>query len=242
MRAGGRRSPNLLKKGTVMRRVIRAFQVEYKNSRKRNRRSIDSSLRLETLASVFGNSTWTGVAEAAGKARLSGHAVKPALLKKASIEQVRLRRPHKIGGLDAQQETSAETFQLEPAPSVEAYEAADQKLTHVVHYDLLIIGGSTHASGDELRRIAERAALDVQPTNPALDELGPAVQLFQELIKTGIPRARLVFALNHVVTDTEAQAAREYLREAGYEVLSDFLPAKNSYRRVQTSQHGRLPS
>lgn len=77
----------------------------------------------------------------------------------------------------------------------------------------------------------------MQPTNPVLDDLGPAVQLFNELIKAGIPRARLVFALNHVLTDPEEQAAREYLREAGYEVLSGFLPSKTSYRDAQN--HGR---
>jgi chromosome partitioning protein len=36
-----------------------------------------------------------------------------------------------------------------------------------------------------------------------------------------------------VLTDAEEQAAREYLREAGYEVLSGFLPAKTSYREAQ---------
>lgn len=57
---------NLLKrkKGTAMRRVIRAFQVEYKNSRKRNSRLVDDPLRLETVASVFGDSGRTGVAKA----------------------------------------------------------------------------------------------------------------------------------------------------------------------------------
>ncbi|MGZ9085532.1 MAG: hypothetical protein ACXW3R_08250 [Rhodoplanes sp.] len=64
-----------------MRRVIRAFQVEYKNYRKRIRRPIDSPLRLETVASVFGNSAQTGVAQAAGKVQLSEQAAKTCVTK-----------------------------------------------------------------------------------------------------------------------------------------------------------------
>ncbi|MGZ9085533.1 MAG: hypothetical protein ACXW3R_08255 [Rhodoplanes sp.] len=147
--------------------------------------------------------------------------------------------PHKICNLDTQQGPSAEWRRsgledpFEPAISLEAYKTARQALAQVVHYDLLIIDAPARAS-DGMQRIAERASLVVQPTNPALENLGPAVRLFHELIKTGIPTARLVFALNHVLTGAEEQAAREYLREAGYEVLSGFLPAKTSYRDAQT--------
>ena len=48
---------------------------------------------------------------------------------------------------------------------------------------------------------------------------------------------RLVFAINHVLTDAEEIAAREYLTEAGYEVLKGYLPSKTSYRDAQN--HGR---
>jgi chromosome partitioning protein len=148
----------------------------------------------------------------------------------------------KICDLDTLQGTSAEWRRrrldegVEPAISVEAYKTADQALAQVVHYDLLIIDAPARAS-EGMQKIAERASLVVQPTNPALDDLGPAVRLFHELIKSGIPKARLVFALNHVLTGAEEQAAREYLHEAGYEVLSGFLPSKTSYRDAQS--HGR---
>ena len=148
----------------------------------------------------------------------------------------------KICDLDTQQDTSVEWHRrrldegVEPAISVEPYKTADQALAQVVHYDLLIIDAPARAS-EGTQKIAKRASLVVQPTNPALDDLGPAVLLFHELLKSGIPRARLVFALNHVLTDAEEQAAREYLRKAGYEVLSGFLPAKTSYREAQN--HGR---
>jgi chromosome partitioning protein len=63
------------------------------------------------------------------------------------------------------------------------------------------------------------------------------VRLFHELTKAGIPKSRLVFAINHVLTDAEEIAAREYLTEAGYEVLKGYLPSKTSYRDAQN--HGR---
>ena len=53
----------------------------------------------------------------------------------------------------------------------------------------------------------------------------------------GVPKKRLCFALNNVLTDAEEAVAREYLSEAGYAVLEGPLPAKASYRNAQN--HGR---
>jgi chromosome partitioning protein len=148
----------------------------------------------------------------------------------------------KIADLDTQQGTSVEWHRrrlnegVEPVVSVEGYKTAEQALSQAVHYDLLIIDAPARAS-EGTQKIAERAQLVVQPTNPALDDLGPAVRLFHELIKEGIPKSRLVFALNHVLTETEEVAAREYIREAGYAVLQGYIPSKTSYRDAQN--HGR---
>lgn len=148
----------------------------------------------------------------------------------------------KIADLDTQQGTSVDWHRrrldegVEPVISVEGFKTADQALAQVDHYDLLIIDAPARAS-EGTQKIAQRAALVVQPTNPALDDLGPAVRLFHELVKAGIPKKRLVFAINHVLTDAEEVAAREYLTEAGYEVLRGYLPSKTSYRDAQN--HGR---
>jgi chromosome partitioning protein len=148
----------------------------------------------------------------------------------------------KIADLDTQQGTSVEWHRrrldegVEPVISVEGFKTADQALAQVGRYDLLIIDAPARAS-EGTQKIAQRAALVVQPTNPALDDLGPAVRLFHELTKAGIPKSRLVFAINHVLTDAEEIAAREYLTEAGYEVLKGYLPSKTSYRDAQN--HGR---
>jgi chromosome partitioning protein len=148
----------------------------------------------------------------------------------------------KIADLDTQQGTSVEWHRrrlgegVEPLISVEAYRTADQALAQADRYDVLIIDAPARAS-EGTQKIAERASLVVQPTNPALDDLGPAVRLFHELTKAGIPKDRLVFAINHVLTDAEEEAARAFLMEAGYAVLKGYLPSKTSYRDAQN--HGR---
>jgi chromosome partitioning protein len=148
----------------------------------------------------------------------------------------------KIADLDTQQGTSVEWHRrrldegVEPVISVEGFKTADQALAQVDRYDLLIIDAPARAS-EGTQKIAGRAALVVQPTNPALDDLRPAIRLFNELAKAGIPKQRLVFAINHVLTDAEEVAARQYLTEAGYEVLQGYLPSKTSYRDAQN--HGR---
>ena len=144
----------------------------------------------------------------------------------------------KIADLDTQQGTSVNWHRrrlegnVEPAFSVEAFKTAEQALAQADRYDLLIIDAPARAS-EGTRRIAQKADLVVQPTNPALDDLHPAVLVFHELVKEGIPKSRLVFALNHILTDPEAVAARAYLEEAGYAVLDGYIPSKPSYRAAQ---------
>jgi chromosome partitioning protein len=148
----------------------------------------------------------------------------------------------KIADLDTQQGTSVEWHRrrldegIEPIVSVEGYKTAEQALSQITLFDLLIIDAPARAS-EGTKKIAESAQLVVQPTNPALDDLGPAVRLFHELAKAGIPKSRLVFALNHILTDSEETAARAYLQEAGYAVLQGYLPSRTSYRDAQN--HGR---
>jgi chromosome partitioning protein len=66
-----------------------------------------------------------------------------------------------------------------------------------------------------------------------LADLKPGVLEFHSLVKAGVERAKLVFVLNHLVSINEEAAAREYLKEAGYEVLNTGLKERVSYRQVQ---------
>ncbi|MBV9066256.1 MAG: ParA family protein [Methylobacteriaceae bacterium] len=148
----------------------------------------------------------------------------------------------KIADLDIQQGTSIFWQQrrlasgIEPRVSVENYRTAAQALQEANQYDLLIIDGPARAS-EATREIATAASLVVQPTQPSLDDLEPGVKVFHELVKAGISKQKLAFAITKVLTPGEVKGARAYLTEAGYSVLDGFIPAKTSYREAQ--DHGR---
>ena len=85
--------------------------------------------------------------------------------------------------------------------------------------------------------VAKASHLVILPTGLAIDDLQPGVQLAHELV-THIPRQQLVFALCRVgISQVEIDEARQYLREAGYTVLTGELPEKAAYRRA--SDEGR---
>lgn len=144
----------------------------------------------------------------------------------------------KIADLDTQQGTSVDwqrlrnDSSLDPVISVESYRSAAQALAAADHVDVLILDGPARTSQATLE-IARSADLVVQPTGASLDDLRPAVREFHALVKSGIPRDRLVFALNRIGTDSEESDARAYLLEAGYAVLDGCLVERPAYRRAQ---------
>ena len=148
----------------------------------------------------------------------------------------------KVADLDTQQGTTVAWHRrrldasIEPTVSVEAFRTAEQALAQAGHYDLLIVDAPARAS-EGTRRIAERAHLVVQPTGPALDDLQPAVLVFHELVKAGVPKSRLVFAINQVLTEAEEATARMYLQEAGYVAVEGYISSRAAYREAQN--HGR---
>jgi chromosome partitioning protein len=105
----------------------------------------------------------------------------------------------------------------------------NQVLAGADGYDLVIIDAPARAPTGT-RDIAKHADLVVQPSGPADDDLTPAIREFHGLVKAGIPKARLVFALNHVTTDAEEQAARNLIGEVGYHVLDGSLSERAAYR------------
>lgn len=144
----------------------------------------------------------------------------------------------KIADLDTQQGTSVDWHRtrmdagIEPAVSAESFKTAAQALAMADQFDVLILDGPARTSSATLE-IARAANLVVQPTGPSLDDLRPAVREFHALVKAGIPRDRLTFALNRVGTDAEEMDARGYLAEAGYQVLAGCLVERPAYRMAQ---------
>jgi chromosome partitioning protein len=144
----------------------------------------------------------------------------------------------KIADLDTQQGTATDWYRMrlnakiEPAVPVELFRTAQQALAIADHYDLLIIDGPARTSKGTLE-IALVVNLVVQPTGASLDDLQPAVREFHALVQAGVPKHKLIFALNHIGTETEANDARDYLTEAGYAILSGHLPERPGYRQAQ---------
>ena len=79
--------------------------------------------------------------------------------------------------------------------------------------------------------------LVAQPTGASLDDLEPAVLTFHELVKEGVGREKLLFALCRMQTDAEVRDCRGYLNQAGYAILEGFLPERPAYRAVQNTGH-----
>jgi chromosome partitioning protein len=159
-----------------------------------------------------------------------------ALAREAAKDGLRV----KVADLDTQQTTIADwhrtrlSARLEPIIQVQAYATAAQALAEADQFDLLIIDGPARTS-QATTDIAKRADLVVQPSGASVDDLRPAVREFHALVKAGISKDRLVFALNRIGTDTEEDEARAYIVEAGYTVLTGYLPERPAYRKAQNA-------
>lgn len=161
------------------------------------------------------------------------------LAREFSVQQWRV----KIADLDISQGTSFQwrarrlEAQMEPDVPVEQFGRVDQALKIADDYDLLIFDGAPHSTM-ATRSISQASDLTVIPTGLAVDDLQPAVMLAHELVKNGVPRTKIVFALCRVGNSTaEIDDARAYLGQAGYTVLPGALPEQVAYRRA--SDEGR---
>ena len=147
----------------------------------------------------------------------------------------------KIADLDTQQLTSVkwnarrQQAGIEPAIRVESFATAAAALKDAAHYDLLILDGPARFSAATLE-IARSADLIVQPSGPSIDDLEPGVLEFNGLMKEGVSRAKLVFALNHIGTEAEERKAREYVSQR-YEVLPGCLEERPAFRDAMNKGH-----
>lgn len=144
----------------------------------------------------------------------------------------------KIGDLDTQQTTSTlwaarrSENEITPAVRVEAYSALRTALNDAVAFDVFLIDGAPHSSKETLE-IARAADFVVIPTSQSLDDLHPSVLLAHELVKKGIPRETIAFALCKVTDSAgEVREARSYLEQAGYVVLTGEVPYRTGFSKA----------
>lgn len=165
---------------------------------------------------------------------------KSSIVRAIAREFASLDRSVKIADLDVQQGTITKWHMrrlgagLEPVGSVETYKQINRALKEADHYDLFLLDGPARASKATLE-IAQKADLLIQPTGASIDDLEPAILVFHELVKAGIPKKQLTIALSRVQTDAEIEDARSYIEEAGYHVLDGHLLERASYRRAHDS-------
>jgi chromosome partitioning protein len=152
----------------------------------------------------------------------------------------------KIADLDPQQQTIArweerrEANSAGPPLEVASFRSAAEAIGESTgEHQLLIIDAPARASQGTLE-IARHADLIVQPSGPGIDDLDPAIILFHELVREGVPKERLVVALCRVANQAEASAARAYVEKAGFTVLPGSIPERAVYRVAHN--HGRAIS
>jgi chromosome partitioning protein len=104
--------------------------------------------------------------------------------------------------------------------------------TRLQYLDLLILDGSPHSTASTLR-IAQAADLVILPTGLSLDDMQPSVLLAHELVKKRVPKTKIAFALCRVGDSyLELIEAQTYITDAGYRVLTGYIPEKIAYRRA----------
>jgi chromosome partitioning protein len=149
----------------------------------------------------------------------------------------------KIADLDVSQGTSFQwrsrrlESQIEPDVPVEQFGSVEKALKLADQYDMLIFDGAPHSTS-ATRAVALASNLTVIPTGLAVDDLQPAVTLAHDLVKQGLHRNKIVFALCRVGNSAaEIEDGRAYLENAGYDILPGTLPEQVAYRRA--SDEGR---
>lgn len=140
-----------------------------------------------------------------------------------------------LADLDPQQRTlmrwlkTRGDLRLKPPLRVEAFETAQAVLEASTDADLVVLDLPGQVS-DEVGLVVRSADLVVQPTSPSVDDLHPAVLVFQALEKVGTPKDHLVFALCRVLGEKEAEATRSYLERQGYQVARGCISERLGYR------------
>jgi chromosome partitioning protein len=144
----------------------------------------------------------------------------------------------KIADLDIGQGTSFNwqsrrlQHDIKPVIAVERFGTVEQALKVKPHVDLLILDGPPHSTAGTLK-IAQASDLVILPTGLSLDDLQPTVLLAHELVKKGIVKGKLRFALSRVGDSwLEITEAQTYILEAGYYALTGSIPEKIAYRRA----------
>ncbi|WP_135079455.1 ParA family protein [Terasakiella sp. SH-1] len=166
-----------------------------------------------------------------------GGAGKSTLARGIATEAARQGYAVKIADFDLKQSSCMNWRKLRlengltPDVPVESYNSVEKALAANEGADLLIIDQAGRGTTLTLD-IAKVADVIIQPTRASIDDLDPAVKVFHELKRAGIPKDRLKMAFSHIGTDAELLDVRAYVEEAGYSYLDGCLFERPAYRKA----------
>lgn len=146
----------------------------------------------------------------------------------------------KMADLDTQQGTLSDLHRQRldngssPIGSVEVFATIEDLLKNIKNssYDLLVIDGTPRASKGTLEA-GKISDIVVLPCCASRADLVPTLKLGFELVKKGILRRKIVFALSRVSTKSEIDDAKEFITEAGFKVLDGCVFEQPGYRQAQ---------
>jgi len=149
---------------------------------------------------------------------------KSTLARSLAVVDVEVGLRVRLADLDPQRRTlvrwacAREQSRVAPAVEVTAIDSARVALSNGRDVDLLVLDLPGQLDNSFVE-VAAGAQLIVQPTSPSIDDLHPALLVFDALKRVQAPPERMAFALCRVLGEREAETTRDYLRGRGYTVL-----------------------
>ena len=173
-----------------------------------------------------------------GNISQKGGVGKSTLSRMIAVEYARSGWEVLIADLDPSQGTSFEWNSrriengVEPEISVQQFGSVDRVLKIADKYDLVVYDGAPHSTR-ATEQIAKVSDFVILPTGNSLDDINPQIKLAHELVKAGIDRNKIAFAMVRVgASDAENQESLEYIGMSGYKILKGGIPEKTGYRRA----------
>ncbi len=157
---------------------------------------------------------------------------KSTLSQSLAVEAKKQKIKVLLADCDSQQGTSYEWSKIKSKIPCQVFNSVKDIWPLSKQYDLIIIDAPARTSQGTLE-IAKHANLIIQPTGASRADLIPAVKEFNALVKAKIDKKKLLFVLNHIGSQAEAEIVQEYLQETGYSYLPIALPEKVSFRSIQ---------
>ena len=154
---------------------------------------------------------------------------KSTLVRALAVEYARNGWQVKIADFDLKQMTSAswsaKRLHNKYSPSLEAqsFSKVNDALKQENSYDLIIFDGAG-VSDKQTLELAKTADFIILPSCLSNDDLEPQTKLAHEMVKRGIERKRIGFALSRVGTSKrDLRDSMEYVELAGYKCMGHIV-------------------